>query len=408
MMKFCLNKMPKGLVSIFFSIFLCSASLFAAESDEAVKLFVKGSIADKIAVVRNSTGRESIVLSERGIDFSIENAYILKNDRDLSALAVASVLALSKDSSFSEEESVRFCNKLISVFKSFDDDNVRIAALDRIVVFSGGVGHDAVVSLINSFVKDAVGTVDKVSPVIASAVTSLGKIGDAESFSIIYGAWSSNKWEQYRNELSLAVIDLSQKYPDAAKKTVLSSSVEEISEYFDLIEKKDTIPENFKAEIAENVLLKTINNKENLQNASSGEAVAKRDTFVQLQLKSLAVIADNRWSKASKLVGQYFVLAKKMYADKILNDNEFIAVITNTAKIASQDSAQCLSDCLADFNRSLENSVAPVKSVVLAVISALGGLGDKTAFDNLLYVTYLEYPEEVVSEARDALAKLKW
>jgi len=35
-------------------------------------------------------------------------------------------------------------------------------------------------------------------------------------------------------------------------------------------------------------------------------------------------------------------------------------------------------------------------------------LGDKMAFDNLLYVTYLPYSEQITSAASIALAGLKW
>ena len=48
------------------------------------------------------------------------------------------------------------------------------------------------------------------------------------------------------------------------------------------------------------------------------------------------------------------------------------------------------------------------EEVLLAVIESLGALGDKAAFDNLLYVTYLPYSETITTAARTALAGLKW
>ena len=54
------------------------------------------------------------------------------------------------------------------------------------------------------------------------------------------------------------------------------------------------------------------------------------------------------------------------------------------------------------------NASMPAKSVVLALISALGELGDKTAFDTLLFVTYLSYPLDVIDAAKASLAKLNW
>lgn len=42
------------------------------------------------------------------------------------------------------------------------------------------------------------------------------------------------------------------------------------------------------------------------------------------------------------------------------------------------------------------------------MIDSLAKLGDKSAFDYLLYVGYLEYPESIKKAARDALSGLKW
>jgi HEAT repeat protein len=46
--------------------------------------------------------------------------------------------------------------------------------------------------------------------------------------------------------------------------------------------------------------------------------------------------------------------------------------------------------------------------IMLAIIRALGEIGDKTAFDNLLYISSLNYPEQIQSAAREALDRLDW
>ena len=64
---------------------------------------------------------------------------------------------------------------------------------------------------------------------------------------------------------------------------------------------------------------------------------------------------------------------------------------------------------LGVLNTAAAQDVASVNhEVLLAVIESLGALGDKAAFDNLLYVTYLPYPETITTAARTALAGLKW
>ena len=68
-----------------------------------------------------------------------------------------------------------------------------------------------------------------------------------------------------------------------------------------------------------------------------------------------------------------------------------------------------LSECNGKVETANDDKLKmPAKSVVLALISALGELGDKTSFDALLYVTYLSYPPEVVDEAKKSLAALNW
>ena len=77
-------------------------------------------------------------------------------------------------------------------------------------------------------------------------------------------------------------------------------------------------------------------------------------------------------------------------------------------KTADSCAYHLLSSYLAELNEQTENGNPCSKTVVLAVINALGLLGDKTAFDNLLYVSYIGYPEEVIEASRNALARLKW
>lgn len=96
------------------------------------------------------------------------------------------------------------------------------------------------------------------------------------------------------------------------------------------------------------------------------------------------------------------------YEKNLVTAQEFAMAITNIAAVATSDTGQVLSSYLDFLNKSTEQNKAPVEAVVLSVINALGGLGDKSAFDYLLYVTYLDYPETVTTAAREALAKLKW
>ena len=383
------------------AVFSCFAvPLFSQEQISASRrTFIKGSIGDKTAAVREASGSEP-ALAEAGLDFVIENQAYFPGDRDMAALALASVLALPKAEAMDRKDNDyadRLSGKLVAVFAKSSDDTVRIAVLDKLVPLLSLHASEQAMVLLNSALTDAASAGDSPSSVSLAVLSAVGRLGNSDSFAIIYSIWKNRKWQQNSQELEAALAGISLRLHGDAVKVIVSADIAEAGEYFAVLKKNGKNHQEFLAEIAENLLLKTINSAEGF---SEKAAV--------LQLEALSVIADAHWTRASKLVSRYFALAKDEYASGLLTEEQFTAVIGDLAKLASPDSAPMLSAYLTDLNKSAAESAVPARHVVLAVISALGELGDKTAFDPLLYVTYLSYPEEVVQAAREALARLKW
>ncbi len=315
---------------LFFFFFLVSS--FCEEDQSLFFAFVKGDIASKTVAVRASTGAVAEKLSELSLDFCIQNAALLPNDRELSALAVASVLAVPK------EKIPLFSDRFVSVFALFNDDTVRSSILERL-------------------------SLSVFDPNVRQKTISL--VGVCFDEDIFFGA------------KCLSVIKNSEgakKFPD------------------------------FCAELAENALFHVIDYVKEHENGVDSRAIA-------LQLSSLSALSEAEWTRAADLVAMNFSLSVDELYRSILDDNQFAEVCALSSKIPSSKIALSLSDCLASFNSAKEksdDSFLPSEQVLLAVINALGVLGDKAAFDNLLYATYLGYSEEVVASAREALSKLKW
>jgi hypothetical protein len=72
------------------------------------------------------------------------------------------------------------------------------------------------------------------------------------------------------------------------------------------------------------------------------------------------------------------------------------------------EAAQALALQLGYLNSRTEMSGEYDEAIVLALINALGELKDKSAFDYLLYVGYLNYPDKILAAAREALNRLRW
>ncbi len=366
-------------------------SLFAQVVTEAQRKFIKGNIADKTAAIRESSGEEA--LAQAGLDFAISNRQFLGADRDLSALAVASILSLPSNES-SQKASDALSEKLVKAFNQFEDETVKIAVLDRLV--AAKYISPKAVELVNGYLF----TTREENDTTKAAINAAGKIGDSKTFEIVYEAWKNKRWPSFKTETENALIALSSASLADSVKAISMASLSETYAFFTLLTKTEKNSQNFKAEIAENALSKAIYNTEDL----SGHM----EETVNLQIDAMKVISDNHWVRASPLVIRYFALARQEYEANVLAQDKFVSVIQSMAQLTSTGTAQTLSNYLADLNRNAEQSMYPAKPVVLAVIKGLGVLGDKAAFDNLLYVTYLTYPQDVIAAAREALAKLKW
>ncbi len=377
---------------------LSCSTLFSQALTDNQAAFITGNLSDKTMAVRQSSGLEAKDLSESGLDFIISYGPLLGFNRELSALAVASALAVPKDGANDPEFSRRITEKLTKTFEICEDENIRIAVIEKLGSLSVVAPSPSTVSLLNSFLSEK--ETAPASAVIDTAIVALGKTGNKESFKIIYRAWVSNRWSQYESHIEEALVSLSAQSMSEVITLIASAPLEETDRFFTLLANSQTISKNFISEIAENALLKTIHIAED----ASG---SKKDS-IPLQLASLKVITENHWSKATQIVIRYFSLAREEYEKNIMAEEDFISVIKNIALLSSLDCSATLSSYLQDLNKSVSKGAIPAESVVLAVISALGDLGDKAAFDNLLYATYLSYPQTVIDAARDALQKLKW
>ncbi len=386
----------KKLIFIFAVLFIFAAN---AEISDSQKKFIKGNIQDKTSAVKEAENNDAIILPQKSIDFVLSNAQDFALDRDFCALALASVLKLPKDSKNLEKNFSGITDDLIQLFTLFNDETVRIAIIDKFDSIQNSSEKANFVTLLNNYIK-SLNAQTKDSAVTKNVIECLGKNGNNESFALLYGLWKNKICENFTSEVEKSLLMLTDSHINECIKLISRSSVKDIGDFFNLIKNSQEIHLNFKAEIAENALLATINNTEG-DSKNSAQTIA-------LELDALQTLSDAQWTRSASLSVQYFLIAKEQYKKNILKEEQFIQVINCITNLSSPDAAQNLSNYLAEINSLSEKNVVSAQNVVLAVINSLGALGDKTAFDNLLYVTYLNYSEEIKNAARTSLAKLKW
>ena len=138
------------------------------------------------------------------------------------------------------------------------------------------------------------------------------------------------------------------------------------------------------------------------------ENILNESPLVTLQFEALQILNANKWTRASGSVLAFFASSQKDFANGQITEEQFIELINSLVNISPLDAVSPLIKYLGELNTQQEHNAGVAQNVVLAVINSLGAIGDKSAFDSLLSVTYLNYPEPVLSAARQALAGLRW
>ena len=362
--------------------------------------FVKGNIIDKTEAVKAASEVEIVDLAKAAIEFSLNYKEILGDDSDLSALAISGITALPveyiENSNMTEKNLIS--EKLIGLYSVFEDENVKIAVLNKISSFKFSVEN--FIPLLNDFVKNS--SVNEENLVLLkSVVNTLGSIGNNQSFIIMLGALSEKKWEPLFENLEKSLCMLAEPLEKEILDILRRGNIKDCRRLFDLIVKKSENSQIFKAEIAENVLLRTIYIYENSN--STGE------DLISLQLESFDFLKKLKWTRASNTIVSYLKTARSEYDQKLLEEDKFCEIITGVSDVAPIGAIQPLATYLIFLNSKMEEKSSDVsENLVLAIIKSLGAIGDKNAFDALLGVTYFEYSDSVIAAARDALAKLKW
>lgn len=376
-----------------FTLFLIFTLILSSQlfSQEYKKKFIKGNISEKTAAVREASGAEGIWLSNKAIEFVLENNEILGTDRDLDGLAVAAVLSLPTEYVYnlSEEDKKILMDEFIELFNNFSRSNtVQIAVQSKVLSFKDIINTAPFTDVLNRFMQSS-SSLTSDSSLLKSVINSLGIIGNNISFTILYNNLNDKRYAPYFTEIEQTVISLIPVSMNEVLQIIQSKDYTNIQRIFNLVKQTTSLSVNNLCEIAENIL--------------------NDSPVISLQLDALNILNANKWTRASNSVLNFFVTAQKQYQNTQISEDQFVEIINSLVNLSPLDAVNPLIKYLGELNSQIEVNKSSVSTpVALAVINSLGAIGDKSAFDSLLSVTYLDYHESILSAARQALAGLRW
>ncbi|MBP5447031.1 MAG: hypothetical protein J6X95_02890, partial [Treponema sp.] len=282
--------------------FFCFAQN-SAPAKEEIK-FAKGNINDKIAAVKSSGDS---ALAKKAVDFVVENALLLKGDRDLAGLAVAGILSYPVEESKKNPHAV--LQDFSDVFYGVDDINVRVSVLEKIAAIYAQKEDTDWTAFVNGYLSQKLAGGGSADETVKKSISTLGVVGNGSSFNILYSILRKPIWSELDKDVSASLAKIADKSLTEIFDAVDKADLVELKLLSKIFIKNDSISPALRAEIAE----KTLNRSMIIEGTSSHS-----QDLALFQLEMVQVLADNKWTRAGDLAKNYFNVAKLAYNGKYL------------------------------------------------------------------------------------------
>jgi len=119
-------------------------------------------------------------------------------------------------------------------------------------------------------------------------------------------------------------------------------------------------------------------------------------------------LAQLRWTRANDLAIRHYYRVQADYLRNNVSKERFIEAIICLGALGNSDAALVLGLQLGLINARTESTGNFDPELTMAIVQALGNIGFHAAFDHLLTVSSLPYPDDIVGAASEAINRLRW
>ncbi len=355
--------------------------------------FVRANLITKIQVLQNAANEEDVDMGSlylQSLDFVVENVTYFRNDpaaRELTTLTVRLVgLSGRRDA----------IDKLWELFLLDSSTSVRVEILSAIADLEPP--DKEIVRNINQWVierNSAFADGENVdTAVLSEAAVALGKLGLPSSFPVLFSMGTTGYSESVTRKAREALYSIDGNFSELITRVIRQNSVDEKLEALRITLANDNLRGQEKAHIASVALDQALS-----MNLSSTEA---KEYQRQIRYEAVRVLTDYKWSQSTESVIQHFDATLREYELGTSRLSHLIEAIECLGAMGTHEAAVRLTLYLDVLNSDVENGKSLDEQIVIAVIHNLGKLGDKVAFESLLYSQYLNYSGSVKKAAREA------
>jgi hypothetical protein len=127
-----------------------------------------------------------------------------------------------------------------------------------------------------------------------------------------------------------------------------------------------------------------------------------------MRYSAISILTQLRWTRANALAIRHYYRVQSDFLQDAVPKERFIDAIKCLGALGNSDAALVLGLQLGLINAKTESTGTFDTEITMALVRALGQIGYNAAFDHLLYISNLSYPEDIQAAAREAVARLKW
>jgi hypothetical protein len=397
----------KGLCGTGFIAFLLLAILAQSLSAQEPILnsyernFMRAGLSTKAGILRDAATDNRAPefigqLYEFALVFALQNAELLRDDSDMIAIAGLAADGAGKTGHKSSLDT------LWKVFSAFRDSQTRVNVLGALAVL--GKGNSQVIENLNQFLANQNSFyrsgMDVDYATLSACISALAGLGDNSSYPVLFSAMTVAYPDDIVQEAIKALDSIEGNYQQYLADVIRKNPPQEKLAAFRAGIQSSRFSASERGTLAETALEASIDL--NPGNSESDAAAAS------LRTESIAALRELKWTRATPLAVKYFYRIQTEYQSGIASKDRLLDAITCLGAMGSAEAAQALAFQLGFFNSQIERSGEFDEALTLGVVNSLGEIGAKVAFDYLLYVGYLAYPESIQAAAREALNQLQW
>lgn len=377
--------------------------LYAQESILAAyeRNFIRADLSAKVEILRDAATddrAEEFIgrLYDSVLRFSLQNADILRDDPDFIALTV---FAARGAGTAGYKPGV---NTLWNVFTSFLDASIRVEVLQALSVL--GRGNRGLVENLILFVSGQNDLFHAgISPdyvTLSACIAALGALKDSSAVPALFTLMRTNHPHPIPAEAEAAIEELPWDNGQYLIEVIHRNDYPDKLAAFNVGINNKTYNDAERGMIAEAALEAGL---DFFPGNGEGEKVLE-----ELRYEAIRYIRELKWNRAAPLAVRHFYRVRQDYEAGTVDKERFLEAISCLGAMGTPEAARVLSLQLGYFNLQMEQSGEYDDRIIPEAIKALGELGDKVAFEHLITIGYLSYPEHIQNAAREAIVRLKW